>query len=204
MGGPRKQFRAIDGVPLLFHTLRALRRCKDVDSLVVAMPEDHGVSGFSDDLGVHAVIVGGATRQDSVARAMKVLPPAADVILVHDAVRPFVEARQVSAVIAAARESGAAALAVPATDTMRYGCGGYFTTAVSRDGLYHMQTPQGFRRQILEGAIAAAESAATDEVALVQRLGHRVTVVPGSRNNVKITTGEDWEWATMHWPSSGT
>ncbi len=168
------------------------------------MPDDQGLNGFPPDLGVHAVIVGGATRQDSVARAMKVLPRAADVILVHDAVRPFIEARQVSAVITAVRESGAAALAVPATDTMRYGCGDHFTTAVSRDGLFHMQTPQGFKRQILEKAIAAAESAETDEVALVQRLGHLVTVVPGSRSNVKITTEEDWKWATMHWPSSGT
>ena len=201
MGGPRKQFRMLGGATILVHTLRALRRCREVGSMVVALPSDCAATRFDSDLGVHAVTAGGATRQESVARAMQVLPRETTLVLVHDAVRPFVAAGDVRAVIAAAASTGAAALAVPAVDTMRYGVGTRFTRTVSRAGLYHMQTPQGFRRGILAKAIEVAGKPETDEVALVQRLGYPVTIVPGSRSNVKITTEDDWAWAGAYWRS---
>ena len=200
MGGVRKQFRILGGAPVIVQTLRALTRCKDVDAIVVATPAGDSADWLEAGLRVSATVSGGGTRQESVARAMAVLPPEAGIVLVHDAVRPFIETQAVSAVIAAARTAGAAALAAPAVDTMRYGSGGLFNAAVSRSGLYLMQTPQGFRRRVLEEAMAAAESVETDEVALVQRMNHPVTIVPGCRSNIKITTQEDWEWAATQWP----
>ena len=200
LGGERKQFRTLGGAPLVLQTIRALRRCDAVDSIVVAVPADMRTDGLASKWGVTAVIPGGDSRQASVARAMSALPPAADLVLVHDAVRPFINCVQVSRVISAARKTGAAALAMPVVDTMRYGAGGYFSASVARTALYHVQTPQGFDRRLLESVLGVAPTAATDEAGLVQRQGHSVALVAGSRSNFKITTPEDWEWACTLWP----
>ena len=199
--GMLKQFRMVAGAPLLVHTLRALWGSGAVDSLVVALPPD-ACDLVLDPALPARIVPGGRTRQESVARALGAVMPQADCVLVHDAVRPFVSASEVRAVVSATQRTGAAALAIPATDTMRYGSDGRFGVTVSREGLYRMQTPQGFRRQVLDRAVAAATETATDEVALVQAIGQSVAIVPGHRKNIKITTAEDWEWVQSQWTAS--
>ena len=150
-----------------------------------------------------AVVPGGETRQQSVRRAVLETPEAASVVLIHDAVRPFVGSEEISRVIAAVRAYGAAALATPATDTMRHGTDdGFFHTTVNRSTLFHVQTPQGFRREWIVDAFTQAEEegwSVTDDVELVMRSGRRVAIVEGSSRNIKITTKADWQLAEQLW-----
>lgn len=210
LGGQRKQFRRLGEASLLVQTLRAFERHADVDSLVVAAPAGEA-SELEEELHaaglgkLEAVVEGGATRQASVRAALQAAPLAAGLVLVHDAVRPFVTVEAVTAVIEAAREHGAAALAIPVADTLRRAADGQFGETISRQGLYRMQTPQAFRRAWLEEAhahAAAAEDAqpATDDVELVKRLGRSVRLVEGSPYNFKITTPDDWMLARHLWP----
>jgi 2-C-methyl-D-erythritol 4-phosphate cytidylyltransferase len=208
LGGRRKQFRTLGGQPLLIQTLRVFERHPAVDHLIVAAPSDH-VRDTSDALqaaGITkllAVVSGGESRQESVRLALRATPAAADVILVHDAVRPFVTPDAIETVIDAVRRRGAAALAVPLADTLRRGTDDTFEETVPRTDLYRMQTPQGARRSLFEAAHrhAAREGfIATDDVELVQHLGHDVHIVTGSARNFKITTSEDWALAQQLWP----
>jgi 2-C-methyl-D-erythritol 4-phosphate cytidylyltransferase len=208
LGGNRKQFRRLGGQPLLVQTLRVFERHPEVNYILVAAPDEtvaileaelHNV-GLSK---LVAVVPGGETRQESVAAALGHIPPDVGVVLVHDAVRPFVEAQQISDIIYAVRVVGAAALAIPVVDTMRQGRSGVFEKTVPRDALYRMQTPQGFWRAWFQEAhawAAAQRIEATDDVELVQRLGHTVQIVPGNPRNIKITTPADWELALLLWP----
>ena len=208
MGGHRKQFRQLGGKPLLVQTLLVFERHKEIDHILVAAPSE-AVVPLEEELrasGVTklvAVVAGGETRQNSVGAALRAVPDSVALVLVHDAVRPFVDAINISRVIDKIRAQGAAALAIPVADTLRRGIGGAFAETVPRDGLYRMQTPQGFRRDWFEAAHTAAVAQhiqATDDVDLVQRIGIQVVIVPGSTYNLKITTSDDWEWAQRFWP----
>ena len=204
MGGTRKQFRTLGGAPVLVQTLRVFERHPAIAALVVAGPV-----GEADDLAdelrtygltkLHAVVEGRATRQESVGRGLYAVPADTDLVLVHDAVRPFLPSDRLSAVIDAARTHGAAALAVPTADTVRRGSE-IFGETVPRDGLWRMQTPQAFRLEWLREAHAAADISGTDEVELVQRLGHAVQIIEGSALTFKITTPDDWTLAEALWP----
>jgi 2-C-methyl-D-erythritol 4-phosphate cytidylyltransferase len=208
LGGRRKQFRMLGGQPLLIQTLRAFERHGAVDHLVVAAPPDH-VRATSDALQaagltkLTAVVSGGASRQHSVRLALRAVPAPVSVVLVHDAVRPFIAAEAIDAVIDAVQTHGAAAVAIPVADTLRKATDDVFEETVSRRGLYRMQTPQGCRRVLFEAAhrqAARDDFVATDDVELVQHLGHDVHIVPGSARNIKITTPEDWTLAQQLWP----
>ena len=207
LGGPRKQFRRLGQRPLLVQTLRIFEEHPDVDHIFVAAPAE-AVGPLNTELQhaaltkLEAVVPGGATRQASVAAALRVVPSLVDVVLVHDAVRPFVAPHHVAGVVQAVREYGAAALAIPVADTLRIAVGHHFGETIPRESLYRMQTPQGFRRDWFEAAHVAAEQAgyfATDDVDLVQRLGRPVRIVVGSPENVKITTPADWKFAQRFW-----
>jgi 2-C-methyl-D-erythritol 4-phosphate cytidylyltransferase len=211
-GDTRKQFLKLGGESLLVCTLRAFERCEAVGHLVVAVPRRE-VSSVSDRLQaaqlrkLTAVVEGGATRQDSVRNALRAVPKSVRYTLVHDGVRPFIDVGRISAVVDAARAVGAASLAVPVADTLRRGSEAddgatMFGATVDRTGLFRMQTPQGFRRDWLEAAHRQARqdgAIATDDVELVQRLGHPVAYVEGSAYNVKVTTPTDWALATALW-----
>jgi 2-C-methyl-D-erythritol 4-phosphate cytidylyltransferase len=209
MGGTRKQFRRLGGRLLLVQTLLVFERHPAVGHLVVAVPELE-VSDVSDRLQgegltkLTAVVSGGDSRQVSVRHALRAVPAPVEVVLVHDAVRPFLAPDAVQSVVDATRAQGAAALAVPMADTVRRGHDGTFGETVPRDDLYRMQTPQGFRRAWLERAHRAVASApepvATDDVQLVQQSGHEVQIVEGSPRNFKITTPADWQVAQQLWP----
>lgn len=208
LGGVRKQFRTLGDRPLLVQVLLVFEQHPSVGHLVVAVPENH-VSEVSDRLQAEglskltAVVSGGDSRQSSVWNALRAVPAPVEVVLVHDAVRPFVQAREVKEVVAAVRTHGAASLAMPVADTLRESAAEVFGDTVPRDRLFRMQTPQGFRRAWLEEAhrkaAKAAEVPATDDVGLVQRIGRDVHRVRGDRRNFKITTKGDWRLAQQLW-----
>jgi 2-C-methyl-D-erythritol 4-phosphate cytidylyltransferase/2-C-methyl-D-erythritol 2,4-cyclodiphosphate synthase len=142
------------------------------------------------------VVAGGARRQDSVARAFQAVSADAEVIVIHDAARPFASPGLVSRTIAAAAESGAAVAAVQSRDTVKRSSGGIVPLVretIARESIYLAQTPQAFTRHVLHDAIALNEdgSDATDEASLAERAGHRVRLVEGEWTNIKITTPDD-------------
>lgn len=207
LGGTPKQFRTLGEHSLLVQVLLLFEQHPAVEHVVVAAPEGQAPA-VSDRLRTEdlstltAVVSGGQHRQASVRHALRAVPDSVEIVLVHDAARPFLAAAQVQVVIQAVRAEGAASLAVPVADTLRRGDGDVFGDAVPRDHLYRMQTPQGFRRDWLEEAhrrAAADGVVATDDVALVQRVGHDVSLVTGHRRNFKITTPDDWSLAQHLW-----
>ena len=212
LGGHRKQFRVLGGKSVLVQTLMVFERHSKVDHIVVATPEE-AVIPLSDELRrigiskLRAVVKGGDSRQASVRAALDELPEAVDVVLVHDAVRPFVRLSSVSAVINGVRKHGACSLAVGISDTVRRIATSdkgalVFGKTEAREELARMQTPQGFRTDWLMQAheVAATRGTeATDDVDLVQQIGHAVIGVEGCFYNVKITTPADWDHANRFW-----
>jgi 2-C-methyl-D-erythritol 4-phosphate cytidylyltransferase len=194
--GVSKALRLLGGVPLLVHAVRALAASRSVDLVVVAAPPDElvQVRALLTDHEVGAsvsVVAGAATRTGSVRLALASLPPDVDVVLVHDAARPLVPAELVDAVAAAVR--GGADAVVPAlavADTVKRvdaAAGDAVVETVDRSALRAVQTPQGFRRHVLVEAYAADVEDATDDAALVERLGVRVLVVRGAEEAFKVT-----------------
>ena len=207
LGGTRKQFRMLGDRPLLVQVLLLFEQHPSIGHLAVAVPTDQ-VQAASDRLRAEglstltAVVSGGEHRQASVRHALRAVPDPVDTVLVHDAARPFVSATQIEAVVQAVRTKGAAALAIPVADTLRHGNNDLLGDTVSRENLYRMQTPQGFRRSWLEEAHRRATAdgvVTTDDVELVQRMGHAVQLVSGARRNFKITTPADWKLAQQLW-----
>lgn len=194
-----KQFLRAGGRPLLVLTARRLAVHPAIGALVVAVPA--GWEGRARRLlaplarrGRLTVVTGGATRQESVWRALQAAPPGGDLVLVHDAVRPFVTRQLVDAVLTAAAATGAALCALPVGDTVKRVQDGLVTATLDRAGLWTAQTPQAFRTALLREAHQRARrdgAAATDDAMLVERLGHPVRVVAGSDRNIKITTPAD-------------
>ncbi len=183
-----------DGRTMLDLTLQAFLSCPQVDEVIVAVPP-----GFADRVRATArlqVVAGGARRQDSMANAFARVSADAEVVLVHDAARPFVSQALIAATIAAAHRHGAAIAALSVRDTVKrtaaVGTVRTIRETLSRDEIVLAQTPQGFRRDILAEALAAARQLdVTDEAMLVERAGIPVYVVEGDPANVKITTPED-------------
>jgi 2-C-methyl-D-erythritol 4-phosphate cytidylyltransferase len=194
----KKPFAPLDGRPVWMHAADRFANRKDVvQSLLVIAPEDR--EHFTEKFGGNAallgieVIDGGKERYDSVAKALERIKPEVDFVAVHDAARPCIVDEWIDAVFAAAVKSGAAILAAPVTGTLkRAGTDQTIAETVARENLWEAQTPQVFRRQLLTDAYARrGGQPATDDAQLVERLGHKVTIVPGSPMNLKITTKED-------------
>jgi len=194
----KKPFAPLDGRPVWMHAADRFANRKDVvQSLLVIAPEDR--EHFAEKFGGNAallgieVVEGGAERYDSVAKALERLKPEAEFVAVHDAARPCIADEWIDAVFAAAAKTGAAILAAPVTNTLKRAGGDHLITeTIARENLWEAQTPQVFRRQLLTDAYARrGNQAATDDAQLVERLGQKVTIVPGSPMNVKITTKED-------------
>lgn len=209
-GGGRKQMMIFQGAPVVIHTLRTLQRCPGIEKiLVAARPEDR--AGLAARLAAEPmmlpieVVEGGETRQDSVARALLHVPEAVPFVLIHDAVRPFLDVETAARVLAAAEQHGAAIAAVPAVDTIKQveRVGGDQTRVVAtlpREKLVMVQTPQAFRHDWLREAMARAEREgfhASDESGLLEHAGHEVYVISGSPRNWKITTSADLELAEI-------
>ena len=192
-----KQFLALGREPILTAALRHFRRHPRVSAIVVAAPAAH-VQRTRRVLGRAGapltVVVGGVTRQDSVWSALQAVPASASVIVVHDAVRPFVTRALIDALVAAAERDGAAICGLPIAETVKRVRDGLVQGTLDREGLWSVQTPQAFRAAILKEAHDKARHDAfvgTDEAMLVERLGHPVRMVLGLADNVKITTADD-------------
>jgi 2-C-methyl-D-erythritol 4-phosphate cytidylyltransferase len=210
--GPCKQFTELGGTPILIHTLRRFAASPRVNEIVVALRKDE-ITGFQERLrgesalaGKTRLVEGGEHRQHSVANALATVHAAADdVVLVHDAVRPFVTPEIIEQVVQGAEKLGAAIAGVPAVDTVkkveRTADGALITATIPREHVVMAQTPQGFRYQVLKKAFDEATAdgfLGTDEASLVERSGHEVAVVMGSARNIKITTPGDMELAEFY------
>jgi len=202
MGGSvPKQFLSLGGEPLIVQSLRMLQAAPVVDQIILAVPSadveycEHEIVSRHRFTKVTKVVVGGAERQDSVRYALAQVPPDAAIVLIHDAVRPFVTQRMIDEVVAAARKEGAAIIALPMRDTVKQvRPDGIIERTVDRTPLWLAQTPQAFRRDWIETAHRKAHAEgvrATDDAFLVEWLGHPVAVVEGSGENIKVTRPED-------------
>jgi 2-C-methyl-D-erythritol 4-phosphate cytidylyltransferase len=202
MGGPRpKQYMPLGGKPLLAHTLRAFDRCSAVESVYVVLPGEDLSYCRETILPLlnrpeHVRLVsGGARRQDSVYNALACLAPSVELVVIHDGVRPLVQAQQIEAVVKGAREHGACLLAVPVEETVKQvDRSGRVTGTLERSRIWLAQTPQAFRTALIQKAHRQARRenfSATDDAALVERMGALVKVIPGGRENIKITVAED-------------
>lgn len=202
MGTPTpKQFLVLGGQPLLAHSLRVLDSSSLVSEIILAVPEADQDYCQSEILSryrfnkVTKVVPGGARRQDSVRLALEAAGEQAELVLVHDAVRPFLTAEMVERVIRRADEVGAAIVAIPMRDTVKeVEENGYVQRTMDRRKLWLAQTPQAFRGALLREVHRKAlheEVQATDDAQLVERYGHPVAIVKGSGDNIKITRPED-------------
>lgn len=199
-----KQYLELGGKPILVHTLERFQQMPETHSivLVVGSQEVGRCESYVKHYGLTKVIrilPGGQERQDSVYAGLKALPASVRVVLVHDGVRPFVRDKHIRACWQAAEQGGAAVLAVPVKDTIKViDESGYIQSTPDRKSLWAIQTPQAFRRSLLEEAHDKAkldDFIGTDDAMLVERLGARVRVVEGDYRNIKITTPEDLPWA---------
>jgi 2-C-methyl-D-erythritol 4-phosphate cytidylyltransferase len=208
-----KQFLSLDGVPVLLFTLRRLAACPAITNFVIATRAEEvdsvAASVASANLGRPVKVVrGGDTRQDSVANALAEVPTDADLILVHDAVRPLVTPSQIERVIAEAAACDAAILGIPAMDTVKEVKRAslptdvaLITATIPRERVVLAQTPQVFRASLLREAFARGREdgvTASDEAGLVERIGRDVHVVVGSERNLKITRPGDMELAEFY------
>ena len=195
-----KQYLTVGGQTILERSLAAFDRHQQVQELVVVLPpEALNSAEFVKPATSKPVrfVAGGARRQDSVANGVDALSAEAQVVLVHDAARPCVSADLISRTIAAAASAGAAIAAVPVHDTVKQvameGGVGFIEKTLPRETLFLAQTPQGFRRDVLDAVVALGRDAAdaTDEASLAERAGYRVQLVPGDPDNLKVTTEAD-------------
>jgi 2-C-methyl-D-erythritol 4-phosphate cytidylyltransferase len=208
-----KQFLELDGVPLLLFTLRRLAACPEITEFIISTRAEEvdavAASVKAENFGRPVRVVrGGDSRQDSVSNALTEVSPDADLILVHDAVRPLVTRAQIERVIAEANACDAAILGIPAMDTVKEvkraslpGDVALITATIPRERVVLAQTPQVFRASLLLEAFGRARQdgvTASDEAGLVERIGRDVHVVVGSERNLKITRPGDMELAEFY------
>ena len=208
-----KQFLELDGVPIVILSLRRIASCDLVTDIIVATRADE-VTKLEERIRAEKfkqsvrVVRGGDSRQDSVARALEQVSSDTEIVLVHDAVRPFVTPEQICRVIEEARNCRAAILGIPAMDTVKEVKRAslpedvaLITATIPRERIVLAQTPQAFSTTLLKEAFARAQADgvnASDEAGLVERMGHDVHVVLGSERNMKITKPADMDLARFY------
>lgn len=210
-GVAAKQFLSLAGVPVLIHTVRAFLQVQRVSTVTLAIREterEHVATQMEEFSLLTRVrlVAGGDHRQDSVASALRSIEADPDdIVLVHDAVRPLIQAATIDRTIDAIERHGAAIVGLPAIDTIkqvnRTADGAIVTTTIPRERIVQAQTPQGARYAELRRAFDDAEAASfngTDEASLLERIGTTVAVVPGSPANFKITQPGDLELAEFY------
>ena len=208
-----KQFLELDGVPIVILSLRRVASCPLITHIIVATRAEEierldvriRQEKFTQPV---RVVKGGDSRQASVAQALRQIPPETELVVVHDAVRPFVTVEQIARVIEEARRCKAAILAIPAMDTVKEVKRAslpedvaLITATVPRERVVLAQTPQVFETRLIKEAFAGAEEDgvnASDEAGLIERIGHEVRVVQGSERNIKITKPADMELARFY------
>jgi 2-C-methyl-D-erythritol 4-phosphate cytidylyltransferase len=203
--GRAKQFRDLAGAPVLVHTLRRFDECASIEETIAVVPAEE-IEQFETMARAHGlrklarVVAGGATRAESVRRGLDATETSAFVVAIHDGVRPLVKPSEIDSVVRAAEESGAAILVAPVVDTIKEIIAGKIAQTFERTRLRRALTPQCFRRDLLERAYARAlaeKTDATDDSALVERLGAIVVAVEGDPRNIKLTRAEDFALAEI-------
>lgn len=201
MGGPMpKQFCDLAGIPILAHTVRAFEKVRDIDAIILVVPDDY-VRHAKELIARHRlervdqVVTGGRLRQDSVRAGLEALPADVEYIVVHDGARPLVTAELIGSCLAAAQKFGAAIAALPVKDTLKaVSAHNTIEKTVDRRFLWQAQTPQAMRASLLRHAFAEAAQqgfTATDEAQLLENIAAPVAIVNGSERNIKITRPED-------------
>jgi 2-C-methyl-D-erythritol 4-phosphate cytidylyltransferase len=199
-GDRPKQFLQLAGVPIIFHTLKPFEQCDSIQEIIVVLPaaESSDFRALVQKYGLRKlsrVVPGGTTRAESVWRGLLAIRAAtAEIVAVHDGVRPFVTTEEIGRTVAAARLHGAAILVAPAIDTIKQVNGGVVVKTLERKQLCRALTPQCFRYELLRRAYEQADvqdPAVTDDSSLVEQLGEPVTIVEGNSRNIKITTQRD-------------
>ncbi len=201
-----KQFLSLQGKPIIIHTLERFQMCGAVNEIIVAVQASSKqqveflVCEFHLSK-VVKIVEGGRRRQDSVGNALSHLHPQAEIVIVHDAVRPFIQQKMILDSIEKAKAYSAAVVAVRVKDTVKVGNNeGRFEQTLDRSVLWSAQTPQTFTRQLLLDAYekASRESVdATDDASLVETMHIRPAIVEGSFDNIKITTPDDLDFANV-------
>ncbi|MCC6544046.1 MAG: 2-C-methyl-D-erythritol 4-phosphate cytidylyltransferase [Nitrospirae bacterium] len=202
-----KHFIHLGDKPVLAYTLDAVERCPDVNQILVVTrsgEENYCLKEVVERYGfkkVLKIVIGGERRQDSVYRGIKELDEDTEIVVVHDGVRPFVSQKTISEAIKLAMFTDGVVTAVPVKDTIKnVGVDGIIISTPDRSVMWYAQTPQVFKRRILEEAYVRAYNdkfTGTDESSLVERLGYKVKIVEGTPDNIKITTKEDLLVADM-------
>jgi 2-C-methyl-D-erythritol 4-phosphate cytidylyltransferase/2-C-methyl-D-erythritol 2,4-cyclodiphosphate synthase len=198
-GAIPKQLLTVNGEPLLQRSVALFVSHPEIDEIVVALPADLAAAPppyLRAAPKPIRIVAGGPRRQDSVANAFSAVAGEAEVVVIHDAARPFASPSLISRTIAAAVESGAALAAVPSRDTVKRASAertAFVAETIPRESIYLAQTPQAFTRRVLRDALAlsGSDAEATDEASLAERAGHPVRLVEGEPTNIKITTRED-------------
>ena len=203
MKGQNKLFALVGGVPILARTLIAIEKCEMVSEIIVVTRSEDlvNVSELCRDFSISKVtkiVCGGQTRLESVLIGVSEVSPRAKLIGVHDGARPFITSSVIMKTIKAADEFGAAAPAVPVSDTMKNAQNNFVTSTLPRDQLFIVQTPQIFLPELIKGALQnAAETKLniTDDCMAVEAIGAAVALTEGSPENIKITTPIDLAFA---------
>jgi len=203
----KKQFLPLAGKPILVHTLDRFETCALIRSIVLVVGEEDLAYCLKEIVEkyryqkITQIIPGGKERQDSVRNGLKALAGDAEIVVIHDGVRPFVTREMIEESIRGAKRLQAVVLAMPVKETVKMAnTDGIVLKTLERESLWQIQTPQAFHTGIIQEAYRRATEdgiVGTDDASLVERLGTRVHILPGSYTNIKITTQEDLLWARL-------
>jgi 2-C-methyl-D-erythritol 4-phosphate cytidylyltransferase len=196
----RKQYMLLAGMPIVCLTVGVFDACACIDEIVLVVPADDLESCFEKWIAGMPLrksvrlVAGGVERQDSVYQGIQSVGSGCDIMVIHDAVRPFVTSQMIESCVAEARVSGACIIGMPVMETAKRVISGEIESTLDRSTIWMAQTPQAFSADLIRKAHEQARRdhfIGTDDAMLVERLKRKVHILPGSRLNIKITTPED-------------
>ena len=200
--GSQKQFKLLGGMPLYQHSLRIFMTSKKINEIILVVPNDNRYAISKDiddsDQSIVKVVAGGATRRHSVKYGVEASSSGTDLVVIHDAARPFVNREILKSVITACAKSDGAIAAIPAVDTVKYSENGIVEKTLDRNCVWLAQTPQAFNRGKLLNAYRnydLSNTVITDESSIMEGMGYNISIVLGSQSNFKVTTKHDWKHA---------
>lgn len=200
--GSQKQFELLGGMPLYQHSLRIFMTSKKINEIILVVPNDNRYAISKDiddsDQSIVKVVAGGATRRHSVKYGVEASSSGTDLVVIHDAARPFVNREILKSVITACAKSDGAIAAIPAVDTVKYSENGIVEKTLDRNCVWLAQTPQAFNRGKLLNAYRnydLSNTVITDESSIMEGMGYNISIVLGSQSNFKVTTKYDWRHA---------
>ena len=200
--GEAKQFKKLHGKPLYQYSLDVFIKSRLFDEIILVIPnsnQEKVQKKIKRKYGSQVILViGGPDRQDSVKNAIQNSNPKVDLVVIHDAARPFITKTLIKQCLSACETSDGAIIAIQPHDTIKFSKGNLVEKTIDRLNIWMAQTPQAFNKHKLLEAYSSSESddlVATDESSLMEKLGYKIMIVPGTGKNFKITTFDDWERA---------